>query len=102
MTVRLRKGINFLDRVAKHIVESKPADPLADQPPQVREAVRAYRAVASPMNLYIQTMDGEGLLQGAGLSADATLDELQESYSRELELLSLSIVKRDRFKGLRK
>jgi len=102
MTARIRKGISFLDRVEKRIVESKPVDPLADQPPQVREAVRAYRKLTSPMNLYIQTMDGEGLLQDVGFSEDVSLDEIQESYFRELELLSRSTGKRDRFKGLRK
>ena len=96
------KKLDLVRRAVDSIRASIPSDQFAGQPPQVRDAVRAYRAIASQMDRYLATTDGEGLLQDVGFSEDATLDELQESYSRELELLSRSIVKCDRFKGLRK
>lgn len=101
MTVRLRKGINFLDRVAKHIVESKPADPLADQPAKVKEAIKAYRAISAPINRYVTTMNGESLLDYLNVPDSMTLDDIQAAYVNECEALNRSIVRRNRLGGLR-
>ncbi|MDQ7262126.1 hypothetical protein NM680_10000 [Paracoccus sp. PS-1] len=100
--MNIGKKLDLVRRAVDSIRASIPSDPLADQPAKVKEAIKAYRAIAAPINRYVATMNGEALLGYINVQDGMTLDDIQAAYVNECEALNRSIVKRDRFKGLRK
>lgn len=95
------KKLDLVRRAVDSIRASIPSDQFAGQPPQVRDAVRAYRAIAAPINRYVATMNGEGLLGYLNVPDSMTLDDIQAAYVNECEALNRSIARRNRLGRLR-